>query len=376
MTTKDGSDFPQRIARLTPLAEVLASIDARVRPVAARPVEPGNALGRILAEDVVVQAPVPRTALALRDGWALQSDLTADAGPYAPAPLASAKRIETGEPLPSAADAVAPLDAVTLQGGGPYGLSPISPGEGVLPIGADAAPGSVLIQAGRRLGPLQIALLLAAGIKMARIREPRISLVRARSRSDLILEEAVECIADSVGAGGGIANIQSSGAALERTLNDSSADAVIIVGGTGSGPRDVAVRTMAATGELHVHGIAINPGETAAFASVRNRPVLALPGRLDAVLAVWLLIGRRMLARLTGRTEEEPSMKAKLARKVASSLGLAEVVPVRVRAGAAEPIGSGYLSIAALAQADGWIVVPPDSEGYPAGSEVVIRAWP
>ena len=126
----------------------------------------------------------------------------------------------------------------------------------------------------------------------------------------------------------------------------------------------------------HVYGIALSPGDTAAFASVGRRPVLALPGRLDAALAVWLAIGRRLLARLTAGTEEEPAAKARLARKVASPLGLAEVVPVRLRDGAAEPIASGYLSLATLAQADGWILVSPDSEGYPAGAEVVIRAWP
>jgi molybdopterin biosynthesis enzyme len=69
-------------------------------------------------------------------------------------------------------------------------------------------------------------------------------------------------------------------------------------------------------------------------------------------------------------------MKAKLARKIASPLGFAELVPVRMRDGAAEPIASGYLSLAALAQAQGWILVPADSEGYPAGAEVMIRAWP
>ena len=65
-----------------------------------------------------------------------------------------------------------------------------------------------------------------------------------------------------------------------------------------------------------------------------------------------------------------------LSRKVASPLGLAEVVPVRVRYGAAEPLASGYWPLAAIAQADGWILVPPDSEGYPAGAEVVVRPWP
>jgi molybdopterin biosynthesis enzyme len=65
-----------------------------------------------------------------------------------------------------------------------------------------------------------------------------------------------------------------------------------------------------------------------------------------------------------------------LARKVASSLGLAEVIPVRRVAQGVEPLASGYLSLAALAQADGWILVPPESEGYPAGARVTVRPLP
>jgi molybdopterin molybdotransferase len=61
---------------------------------------------------------------------------------------------------------------------------------------------------------------------------------------------------------------------------------------------------------------------------------------------------------------------------VASSLGLAEVIPVRCSGGQVEPLASGYLSLAAIANADGWILVPPDSEGYPAGATVTVRPLP
>jgi molybdopterin biosynthesis enzyme len=104
--------------------------------------------------------------------------------------------------------------------------------------------------------------------------------------------------------------------------------------------------------------------------------VLLVPGRLDAVLAVWLTLGRRLLMRLSACTEEEPATTALLARKIASPLGLAEVVPVRCREGKAEPIASGYWPLQAVTQADGWILVPADSEGYPAATEVVVRPWP
>jgi molybdopterin biosynthesis enzyme len=55
---------------------------------------------------------------------------------------------------------------------------------------------------------------------------------------------------------------------------------------------------------------------------------------------------------------------------------MTELVPVRCSTGVAEPLGSGYLSLTALARSDGWIVVPADSEGFPAGTQVAVRPWP
>ncbi len=65
-----------------------------------------------------------------------------------------------------------------------------------------------------------------------------------------------------------------------------------------------------------------------------------------------------------------------LKRKVTSTIGMTELVPVRCAGGMAEPLASGYLSFMALAQSDGWIVVPAESEGFPAGAQVAVRPWP
>jgi molybdopterin biosynthesis enzyme len=135
----------------------------------------------------------------------------------------------------------------------------------------------------------------------------------------------------------------------------------------------VSVATLARAGRLEFHGVGLSPGETTAFGFVGARPVLLIPGRIDAALAAWLVIGRPWLARLSGRSEAETPVMAELSRKVVSALGIAEVVPVRVQDGAATPLASGYLSLAALSGADGWILVPAESEGYPAGTPVAVR---
>jgi len=373
MTTDSAP--PQRIARLTPLDDVLARIDALVAPVEPRERAVADAIGLVLAADVAA-APHPPAPLALRDGWAVRAELTSDASSYAPAPLPSAGPIDAGEPIPAGADAVAPPDVVVARAGRIEIIAPVGAGEGVLQAGADAD--GRLLPAGGRLTRIKAAVLAAAGVERVSVREPRIRLARNRAGGGAMIDAVMALIAGEIAAAGGRVSGESAAgtsAPLEAAFADDTADAVIAVGGTGSGRGDASVRTLERAGRLEVHGIALAPGETAAFGLVGPRPVLLLPGRLDAALAVWLVLGRRLLARLAGCGEEEPAGKARLTRKVASSLGLAEVIPVRMRDGAAEPIASGYVPLSALAQADGWILVPADSEGYPPGAEVVIRPW-
>ena len=369
-------DLPQRIVRLTPIGDVLASIDARVRPVAPVAATLPVALGRTLAEDIVIGAPVPAVALALRDGWAVKSELTTDAGAHAPAPLVAAVRIDAGQPLPADTDAVAPLDAVTIRDGAAQALAPAGPGEGVLQSGDDVARGAILLPAGRRLGRLQIALIGVAGVTRVRIRAPRLRVLRARPQRDTMLDAVVETIAGVIESEGGIAVAQDRGGRLDQALRAGGDDAAIVVGGTGSGRDDATVHALASAGEVLVHGVGIVPGETTAFGMASGRPVLALPGRFDAALAAWHLLGRRVLALLAATVEPVPMRPAKLTHKVTSTVGLAELVPVCCDNRFATPIASDYFPLSALAQANGWILVKPESEGYPAHSEVMVRPWP
>ena len=83
-----------------------------------------------------------------------------------------------------------------------------------------------------------------------------------------------------------------------------------------------------------------------------------------------------MLAKLAGgKVEARPGLLP-LKRKAASAIGLTELIPVRCSGGMAEPLASGYLSLSVLTQSDGFIVVPADSEGFAAGTEVAVTPWP
>jgi molybdopterin biosynthesis enzyme len=370
-------ETPHRIARLTPLDHVLARIDALVGPVAPREVALAAAVGRVLAGDVVVAARPP-DALALRDGWAVNSSLTQDASPYAPAPLPAAIRIDAGAVMPPGSDAVAEIDTIVVRDGCAEAVAAVTAGEGVLPAGADADGATAFGLEGRSLSAVTVAVLAAAQVSRIRVREPRLRVVRTRP-GDPIIEAAAVLLVHAIAAAGGVVLDDPAGGdghLLEDALRAEDADAVIAIGGTGSGGHDTSVATLARLGRVEAHGIALAPGSTAALGVVGARPVLLLPGRLDGALSVWLLLGEPMLARLAARRVSPPAVTARLSRKVASNLGLAELIPVRLRDGQAEPLGSGYLPLQTIAQADGWILVAADREGHPAGTPVMVRPWP
>jgi molybdopterin biosynthesis enzyme len=127
---------------------------------------------------------------------------------------------------------------------------------------------------------------------------------------------------------------------------------------------------------VEVHGLALSPGETAAFGSAGARPVLLLPGRFDAALAVLLVVGRPLLARLAGRQAATAAMPVRLARKIASVVGMMELVPLRHGTDGAAPLASGVLPLQALTRADGYVLVPPEREGYAPGETVEMHPFP
>ncbi len=371
------SETIQTISRLTPLADVLATVDLDVKPVTPRTVDLAAAQGRTLAVDAMSRAR-PNVAIAMLDGWAIDADTTLGAGGYTPALLMhTPQRIEVGQPMPPDTDSVAPFDAVKLTNGRAEALMTINPGDGVLAAGGDCDSAIPLRRAGDRLSLTDIAAFAAAGIARITVREPRVRVLPLRGSA--IINAAARLIASDIERRGGSARLDDPGRDLGSVLGAESADAIIVIGGTGNGRNDNSVQTLAREAWLAVHGIAMTPGETAALGFATQRPVLMLPGRLDAALAVWLLVGRRILERLSAAThhkDADPVETLTLARKVTSTVGLAEVVPVRRNGAQAEPLAVRYLPLSSLARSDGWILVPADSEGYSEGTAVQVRPWP
>ncbi|MFZ5691455.1 MAG: molybdopterin-binding protein [Pseudomonadota bacterium] len=362
----------QRIGRLTPLADVLAAI-GQIEPVAPYDIAVAAARGCILATDIVAKEPVPSKPVALRDGWAVDADSTRDAAAYAPLTLQpQPKRIDTFAALPQGTDAVAPLDAVTSLGGVMQITAPVAPGEGVLPIGGDIDARARLRSAGLPLRASDIAVLATAGVAIVTVRKPLVLVVNTRP-DDPILGATAALVMRAITESGARTDISVD---LDDALQSDGADAIISIGGTGLGRTDRSVIALSRSGMVTCHGIGISPGETSAFGMSKGRPVLLMPGRTDAALACWLLVGKPLIDRLAGARRHDMAMNATLTRKVTSAIGFAEVVPLVRNDDGVEPLAFGYLPLQSLTRANGWMLVPPESEGFPAGTEIAMRPLP
>lgn len=371
-----ASETLQRISKLTPLSEVTAMVDLRVKPVTPRTLDVAVAAGRALAVDAMA-ASRPSSSLALVDGWALAADATLGAGPYAPMPLIHPpQRIEAGQVMPPNADSVASIEAVAVKNGFAEALATVNPGDGVLPAGGDNDPAIPMRRAGERLRHTDLAAFAAVGLSRIAVREPRIRVLSLRGTT--IVNAAARLLASDIERRGGAAKLDDPGRDLGTVLASESADAIVVIGGTGAGRNDTSVLTMARDCEVAVHGMAIMPGESAALGFAGQRPLLLLPGRLDAALGVWLALGRRIQDRLAGVPggERQPHETLTLSRKIASTVGIVEIVPVRRVQDTVEPLATRYLPLSALTRSDGWVMVRAESEGYAAGAKVDVRPWP
>jgi molybdopterin biosynthesis enzyme len=366
------SDEQQHIARLTPLHEALAALDTLAHPVAPRAVDASAACGSVLAADVTA-GPLPVRAMALRDGFAVRAADLDGAGSYAPVPLSSMPaRVEAGDEIPQDTDTVVPPEALVI-GSGAEAVAPVAPGEGVIRGGSESDPARPLRKAGERVRIADIAVFIAAGIGRVSVRQPRLQVVAARE--DLRLAPALDFVTRDCAAQGCRAQARN-GLDVDDVLATPEADAVVIVGGSGVGRRDRSVQALASRGQVALHGVGLMPGETAAIGCAGSRPVIIVPGQLDAAMAAWLTLGRRLLARLAGSIEPSQVSMRTLTRKVTSPVGFAEVVPARCIGGEAEPLARQHLPLWTLARANGWLLVPASSEGYAAGSTVAVNEWP
>jgi molybdopterin molybdotransferase len=363
---------PQRMsAALTALEAALAALLDGLKPVAPRDVALAEALGCVAAELPPLQA-FPPSDIAAVDGWAFRSRDLVGASSYSPLPLTgSPVWVEAGDPMPEGCDCVIDSDLVEQTGPLFEVSAEAIPGYGIRRAARDIAEGSSLIAAGRKIRALDLLTARAVGLDKVTVRRPRLRLINIPATAANTV--TAQLIAESVDpTGAEIISVEAGGRdarSIATAFDAEPCDLIVTVGGTGVGRTDATIEALASRGELLAHGIALQPGRTAAIGRIGGRPVIALPGAPDQALAGWWTLVLPVLDRLSGR-QTRRTTTLPLARKVASSVGIAEIVLLKNVDDAWMPLATGDLSLAAIAGADAWLAVPAGCEGYAAGTPV------
>jgi molybdopterin molybdotransferase len=382
---------------MMPYTTALNALTASCQATSPIRVRVEDALDRIAATPVNAPAAIPSGQIALQDGWAVAAEETLGASPYAPA-LASTppRRVAYGDFLPDFADAVLPLPSVVAQPNVFEILSPVAPGENTRAKAGDLAAGDVIVAAGKRLKTLQITLLKLAGIEDVIIRIPR---VRILSQCDP--GSWLAAATEQEGAASTIEHLRASTLDyLAENLAEPDADLIVAVGFHDT--RDRIVRAVEQSGKMLFDGIAVRPGETTCcgvfsqknvpdranpinpggyrvVGRTRPLPILFIPGRMECVLAAWLLLVRPCLQGLAGTAYHDVEERLPLTRKITSTPGFGELALVRRVAGSSdttmfwEPLATAEITLSAMARADAWLFVAAGLEGYAAGQSVGAR---
>jgi molybdopterin biosynthesis enzyme len=247
-------------------------------------------------------------------------------------------------------------------------LAEAIPGQGVRRIGGDIVAGSFVV-AGRPIGLLDLLVARAAGLQGAKVRRPRLRIVNIPSATGLAI--TAKLIRESA-HGAEIIFTEAAGrdaASIADALAADNCDLMIVIGGSGVGRSDASVAALAQRGEVIAHGIALQPGRTSAVGRIGKTPVVILPGAPDQALAAWWTLALPALDRLSGRLPRTP-LTLPLARKVASLVGIAEIVLLERKDGGWMPLAIGEMPLATIARADGWLAISGNSEGHAAGTPV------
>jgi molybdopterin molybdotransferase len=375
-----------------------------------------DALGRVLAEELVVPESLPAFDRSLMDGYAVRARDTFGASESAPAYLAlsgriamgsagskacaegTAQEISTGGALPSGADAVVMVEYCREVGDGQVEIArPVAASENVIRAGDDLSLGAPLLGSGLRLRPQEIMALAALGVTSVRVcPRPKVGIL---SSGDELVEpgraplpgqvrdcNALALLSQVTEAGGagrlyGVCSDDPAALAKIAARMRDECDAAFVSGGSSQGVRDSTAEILAGFGPpgILAHGIAIAPGKPTILAASGGKPLIGLPGHPVSALVIARVFLNPLVRSLGGETgllEPFPRRtRARLSRPVASKPGREDYVRVRLAGDLAEPLlkGSGALSTVLLA--DGLVRIPLDCEGLLAGEEVDVLVF-
>jgi putative molybdopterin biosynthesis protein len=355
-----------------------------------------EAVGRVTAEPVWARTSSPPFDAAAMDGIAVRAADTVGASETTPVRLepGAFEIVDTGDPIPGDFDAVIMREDVHTEGDAAELRAAAAPYQHVRSIGEDVSAAELLLPAGHRLRPVDVAAAGAAGAtELVVRRRPVVTVIPTGDEirpvgselgeGELPDTNSVMLAAQAEGVGCEAhrfevaPDIPDEIAAAVRTAAARS-DLVIVIAGSSAGRDDHTAAVVAQVGTLAVHGVAVRPGHPVVLGAADATPILGAPGYPVSASLTFDIFAAPLLARLEGAPPpESPIARARLARKLASTMGMDDWVRVRLgRVGGrlvATPLPRGAGVLTSLVRADGLLVVPAELEGHHAGEEVSVR---
>jgi molybdenum cofactor synthesis domain-containing protein len=375
--------------------------------------------GRVAARDEIAAVDVPPFDRAAMDGYAVVAGDTFGAGTHAPrsvtcvatlftgqAPsrgIVSGECIEiaTGAPMPPGADAVVMVEETERDRDGTTirVLTPVYPRQHVGRRGADIATGQTVIARDQVLNPSRIGALAATGVTSVEVfARPSVAILSTGNeivepgqplRPGQIYDINRFTLETIISRHGGAAVPLPIAAdtidELSEALGAARAyDVVVFSGGSSVGDRDLILDALGREGDVLFHGVALKPGKPTVFGRLgpldaargRPTPVFGMPGYPTSCLSnayMMLVPFLRLVARLP--PWEPPAVEAPLARRIVSTTGRHQFYTVRIVDGRAEPAFKASGDITSMANADGYIEIPAQTDVVEAGTIVKVKLF-
>ena len=396
-------------SEMIPVSEAIRIIQEQTRPLAVETVALAEALGRVLAEDVVADSDLPPFDRAQMDGYAVRAadlksvparlrivgESAAGRGWHHSMQAGEAVRIMTGAPVPVGADSVQKVEVTHELDGDTVEIAEATrPGQFIVARASEIRAGEHVLSAGCEINAAMIAALASFGYAQGKAgQRPRVAVLATGTELVAVNEQpGSDQIRDSNSyslgayaalAGAEVERLPLAGddpELLKREIEEAAAhsDALILSGGVSMGVYDftkAALRALDA--EIFFERVSLRPGKPTVFARLGRTLVFGLPGNPVSVSVTFNLFARTALRAMQG--SREAAMReawAVLARNVKGSIERASYLPARLytdEAGQllADPLKWGGSSdFVAFARATALIIVPGGVRSLDAGTKI------
>jgi molybdopterin molybdotransferase len=385
--------------------EVISQISKIKRPTATVNLSVWDALGYILAQDLIADRHYPPFDRATRDGYAVRAaESTAGAtlscvgeikaGDPLTQPLAKGTcvQIMTGAPVPSEADAVVMIEYTSRDKAFIHFQQSAAKGQNIVPAGSETAKDQPLLSVGTRLGYAELGLAAQIGAtQLCCAKKPRVAILSTgdeivpievspgpfqirNSNSVSLAAQVREAGGEPLILGNASDRIESLGDKIQQGLQE---DLLVLSGGVSMGKYDLVEDVLKSLGAtFYFEAVAIRPGKPAVFAMCNEKPVFGLPGNPISTMVTFELFVVPAIDLISGAPARPlPFLKATLAEAMKEKPGMTHFLPARVQFDSGEahvkPLpwkGSG--DTVAMAKANCFLLVGSDIQSLAAGENV------